>query len=151
MLCNKGIRVNLYNIHFLSSHFSSQLNKKVLHPFHFCILPTKHKREKTKSLLSSYISILSLFHSSNQTYLKTFFCFCCIYLKENQMLTKFKFPPIFFLIIKKNLLKNMMSSINNSILPSGNHSWAKGVIYQNTPKVKMSFKSFNKHEFRSKI
>ena len=29
LLCNNGIIVNLYKLHFLSSHFSSQPNKKV--------------------------------------------------------------------------------------------------------------------------
>ena len=32
LLCNKGIRVNLYKLHFLSSHFSFQSNKGVFHP-----------------------------------------------------------------------------------------------------------------------
>ena len=31
-LCNKGIIVNLYKLHFLSSHFSFQPNKRVFHP-----------------------------------------------------------------------------------------------------------------------
>ena len=30
--CNKGIIVNLYKLHFLSSHFSFQPNKRVFHP-----------------------------------------------------------------------------------------------------------------------
>ena len=55
-----GIGVNLYNLHFLYSHFSSQLNKKNFYPFTFPLPPTKHHERKTKSLLSinSY-----LFHS----------------------------------------------------------------------------------------
>ena len=32
ILCNKGIIVNLYKLHFLSSHFSFQPNKRVFHP-----------------------------------------------------------------------------------------------------------------------
>ena len=32
ILCNKGIIVNLYKLHFLSSHFSFQPNKSVFHP-----------------------------------------------------------------------------------------------------------------------
>ena len=32
LLCNNGIIVNLYKLHFLSSHFSFQPNKRVFHP-----------------------------------------------------------------------------------------------------------------------
>ena len=35
ILINKNIIVNLYKLHFLSSHFSLQLNKKVFHPLTF--------------------------------------------------------------------------------------------------------------------
>ena len=53
LLCNKGIIVNLYKLHFLSSHFSFQANKRVFHPptfpsSYFSIPPTKHTRGKTK-------------------------------------------------------------------------------------------------------
>ena len=45
ILCNKGIRVNLYKLQFLSSHFSLQPNKRVFHPFTFPPLqPNTHKR-----------------------------------------------------------------------------------------------------------
>ena len=32
ILCNKDIIVNLYKLHFLSSHFSPQPNKCIFHP-----------------------------------------------------------------------------------------------------------------------
>ena len=35
ILCNKGIIVNLYKLHFLSFHFSFQPNKRVFHPLTF--------------------------------------------------------------------------------------------------------------------
>ena len=38
-LCNRGMRVNLYKLYFLSSHFSSQPNKKSFSSLHFYILP----------------------------------------------------------------------------------------------------------------
>ena len=50
-LCNKDMRVNLYKIYFLSSHFSSYPNKRVFHPSAF-LPPTKHKWEKIKYFLS---------------------------------------------------------------------------------------------------
>ena len=50
-LCNKNMRVNLYKIHFLSSHFSSYPNKRVFHPSIFLPL-TKHKWGKIKYFLS---------------------------------------------------------------------------------------------------
>ena len=53
-----GIRVNLYKLYFLSSHFSPQPNKKVFHPFHFSTPPTKHTQRKNKSFLSSHFFIL---------------------------------------------------------------------------------------------
>ena len=44
LLCNKGIIVNLYKLHFLSSHFSFQPNKRVFHPPTFPSLqPNTHK------------------------------------------------------------------------------------------------------------
>ena len=59
MLCNKGIKVNLYKLYFLSSYFSHQPNKRVLsqkknknknkrvfHPFYFSIQPIMHTHKK---------------------------------------------------------------------------------------------------------
>ena len=44
ILCNKGIIVNLYKLHFLSSHFSFQPNKRVFHPPTFPFLqPNTHE------------------------------------------------------------------------------------------------------------
>ena len=44
LLCNKGIVVNLYKLHFLSSYFSFQPNKKVFHPLTFPFLqPNTHE------------------------------------------------------------------------------------------------------------
>ena len=48
--CNRDISVNIYKLNFLTSHFSSQPNKKVFHHSTF-ILPTKHKWEKLKYFL----------------------------------------------------------------------------------------------------
>ena len=49
-LCNRGMRVNLYKLHFLSSYFSSQPNKNSFSSLHFYILP--NTRGKTKPFLS---------------------------------------------------------------------------------------------------
>ena len=44
LLCNKGIIVNLYKLHFLSSHFSFQPNKRVFRPPTFPSLqPNTHE------------------------------------------------------------------------------------------------------------
>ena len=44
LLCNKGIIVNLYKSHFLSSHFSFQPNKRVFYSSTFSPLqPNTHK------------------------------------------------------------------------------------------------------------
>ena len=46
LLCNKGITVNLYKLHFLSSHFSFQPSKRVFHPPSFPSLqPNTHKEK----------------------------------------------------------------------------------------------------------
>ena len=46
LLYNKGIIVNLYKLHFLSSHFSFQPNKRVFHPSTFPSLkPNTHERK----------------------------------------------------------------------------------------------------------
>ena len=46
LLCNKGIIVNLYKLHFLSSHFSFQPNKRVFHsPTFPPFQPNTHKRK----------------------------------------------------------------------------------------------------------
>ena len=63
--------VILYKFYFLFSHFSSQPNKRVFHPFAF--LPSQpNTYKRTKSFISFYFSILSpfsilsLFYSPNQ-------------------------------------------------------------------------------------
>ena len=56
LLYNKDIIINLYKLHFPSSHFSLQSNKKVFLPSHFYTPPTKHTRE------NQIFSILPLFH-----------------------------------------------------------------------------------------
>ena len=44
LLCNKGMIINLYKPHFLSSHFSFQSNKRVFYPSTFSPLqPNTHK------------------------------------------------------------------------------------------------------------
>ena len=44
LLCNKGIIVNLYKLHFLSSHFSFQPNKRVFHsPIFPSLQPNTHE------------------------------------------------------------------------------------------------------------
>ena len=53
-LCNRGMKINLNKLHFLSSHFSSQPNKRVFPSFHFSIFPTKHEEK------------LNLFHISTK-------------------------------------------------------------------------------------
>ena len=55
ILCNKGIIVNLYKLHFPSFPFSLQPNKRVFHPSN-----QTHKRE------NQIFYILPLFYS-NQT------------------------------------------------------------------------------------
>ena len=55
LLCNKGIRVNLYKLYFLSSYFFLT-KQKSFSPSHFSIPPTKHIQGKTKFFLSSHIS-----------------------------------------------------------------------------------------------
>lgn len=51
-----GIRINLYNLHFLYIHFSSRLNKVVLYSFTFPPSLNKTPWEKNK------ISFISTFH-----------------------------------------------------------------------------------------
>ena len=46
ILYNKDIIVNLYKLHFPSSHFSLQLNKKVFHPLTFPPLQPNTHEEK---------------------------------------------------------------------------------------------------------
>ena len=46
LLCNKGIIVNLYKLHFLSSYFSFQSNKRVFYlPTFPSLQPNTHTRE----------------------------------------------------------------------------------------------------------
>lgn len=64
--------VNLYNLHFLYSHFSSQLNKRIFYDSTFPP-PNNHYGGKLKSIPSltfsshSPFSISPLFHFPNQT------------------------------------------------------------------------------------
>ena len=51
ILCNKGIIVNIYKLHFPSFHFSLQLNKRVFHTSN-----QTHRKE------NQIFSILSFFH-----------------------------------------------------------------------------------------
>ena len=53
ILCNKGIIVNLYKLHFSSSHFSLQPNKRNFHPPTFPPLQP-HMRGKTKYFIFSH-------------------------------------------------------------------------------------------------
>ena len=72
--------VNLYKLYFLSSHFSSQPNKRVFHPSTFLpSQPNTYKRKLNPSTFLSFhfsilspFSILPLFHSPNQTNPKIF-------------------------------------------------------------------------------
>lgn len=54
ILCNRGMKINLNKLHFLSSHFYSQPNKRVFSSFYFSILPIKHEEK------------LNLFHTSTK-------------------------------------------------------------------------------------
>ena len=61
LLCNKGIIVNLYKLHFPSSHFSFQPNKRVFHPPTFSSLQPNTHEEKLNifhppTFLSSHFS-----------------------------------------------------------------------------------------------
>ena len=51
--------INLYKLHFLSSHFSSQSNKRFFHPFTFQSF-NQHIWGKTKSFLSSNFFISTI-------------------------------------------------------------------------------------------
>ena len=53
VLCNNVIIVNLYKLHFLSSHFSFQPNEKVFHPLTFPSLQP-----------NTYEGKLNIFHPS---------------------------------------------------------------------------------------
>ena len=68
ILCNKGMIVNLYKLHFPSFLFFSPTKQKSFLSSHFSTPPTKHIRGKTIifSILPQF-SILPLFHSSIQT------------------------------------------------------------------------------------
>ena len=55
LLCNNGIRVNLYKLYFLSSYFFLT-KQKSFSLSHFSILPTKHIQGKTKFFLPSHFS-----------------------------------------------------------------------------------------------
>ena len=56
-LCNKGIIVNLYKLHFLSSHFSFQPNKRVFHPSIFPSLqPNTHEGKLNIFYPSTFLS-----------------------------------------------------------------------------------------------
>ena len=73
ILCNKCIKVNLYKLHFLSSHFSLKSNKRLFHSYTFPPLqPNTYEGKLNLFYPSTFpsfhqFSILSLFRSSNQT------------------------------------------------------------------------------------
>ena len=56
ILCNKGIRINLYKLHFLSFNFSPQPNKEFFISLTFPPLQLNTHKEKLK------FSIIPLFH-----------------------------------------------------------------------------------------
>ena len=51
LLCNKGIIVNLHKLHFLSSNFSFQPNKRVFYPLTFPSLQPNIHEEKLRLCL----------------------------------------------------------------------------------------------------
>ena len=61
LLYNKSIIVNLYKLHFLSSHFSFQANRRVFHPLTFPSLQLNTHERK-----------LNVFHSPIIFYPPTF-------------------------------------------------------------------------------
>ena len=56
ILCNKGIIVNLYKLHFPSFPFSLQPNKRVFHPPTFPPLQPSNQTHEGKLNISSYFS-----------------------------------------------------------------------------------------------
>ena len=62
LLCNKGIIVNLYKLHFLSSHFSFQPNKKVFHSSTFSSLQPKHNERKLDIFYPLFFTLPLIFH-----------------------------------------------------------------------------------------
>ena len=60
LLCNKDIIINLYKLHFLSSHFPFQSNKIVFHPSTFPFLQPNTHEEKLNIF---YLPTFSLPHS----------------------------------------------------------------------------------------
>ena len=50
VLCNKGMKLNLYKLHFLSFNISSQPNKEVFHPFNF-LFPQPNTHEGRLNLV----------------------------------------------------------------------------------------------------
>ena len=65
LLCNKGIIVNLYKLHFLSSYFSFQPNKRVFHPPTFLSLQPNTHEGKLNIFHSPTFSSSHNFLSSN--------------------------------------------------------------------------------------
>ena len=65
ILCNHGITVNLYKLHFLSFSFFLQPNKRIFHPPIFSPLQSNTQEKKTKYFLSFYFSTLSIKRTLN--------------------------------------------------------------------------------------
>ena len=56
LLCNKGIIVNLYKLHFLSSHFSFQSNKRVFYlPTFPPVQPKTHEGKLRLCLVTIFV------------------------------------------------------------------------------------------------
>ena len=60
LLCNKGIIVNLYKLHFSSFHFSLQQNKRVFHPLTFLSLQPNTQEGKLNIFYHPTFSLLQL-------------------------------------------------------------------------------------------
>ena len=66
-LFNRGMKINLHKLHFLSSYFSSQPNKKNFNPFTFPPLQLNILRENYNLFYLPTFHPLSIFYPSNQT------------------------------------------------------------------------------------
>ena len=64
ILCNKGIIVNLYKLHFSSFSFFLQPNKRVFHPLTFPSLLPNTQEKKLNIFHPFTIFHLPLFHFS---------------------------------------------------------------------------------------
>ena len=65
ILCNKGIIVNLYKLHFPSFHFSLQPNKRVFHLSTFPPLQPNTQEGKTKGMFGNcFFPLFSVFKNN---------------------------------------------------------------------------------------